>query len=155
MIIFHPKTHLVNVPPLASLNYDSFSDSLVLVMILIVLKIMVSFCRVLHFDFIFFFFSDHFVLQISSVSQSCLSLCDPMEYSMPGLLVHPQILGLAQTHVHWVGDVIQPPTLLLFYSFIFDFWETTWGKLSLLHNVKGIYYQYEFCILGLPLWSSG
>ena len=94
MIIFHPRTHLVNVPPLASLNYERFSDYLVLVTILIVLKIMVSFCRVLHFDFTFFFFPDHFVLQISSVSQSCLSLCDPMEYSMPGLLVHPKSWGL-------------------------------------------------------------
>ena len=43
---------------------------------------------------LFFFFSDHFILQISSVSQSCLSLCDPMEYSMPGLLCITKSWGL-------------------------------------------------------------
>ena len=120
---------------------------LVLVMILIVLKIMVSFCRVLHFDFIFFFFfwslcdSGQFSLSVMSVSLW------PHGIQHARLAVHHQILGLAQTHVHWVSDAIQPPTLLLFYSFIFDFWET-WGKLSLLCNVKGIYYQYEFYIPG-------
>ena len=43
-----------------------------------------------------------------SVTQSCLTLCDPMDCSTPGLLVHHQLPGLAQTHVHWVGDAIQP-----------------------------------------------
>ena len=46
---------------------------------------------------------------ISSVAQSCSTLCDPISYSMPGLPVHHQLLELAQTHVHWVGDAIQPP----------------------------------------------
>ena len=45
---------------------------------------------------------------ISSVTQSCLTLCDPMDCSMPGFLVHHQLLELAQTHVHRVGDAIQP-----------------------------------------------
>ena len=44
----------------------------------------------------------------SSVPQSCLTLCDPMECSTPGFPVHHQLLELAQTHVHWVGDAIQP-----------------------------------------------
>ena len=44
----------------------------------------------------------------SSVSQSCPTLCDPMECSMPGFPVHHQLLELTQTHVHQVGDVIQP-----------------------------------------------
>ena len=43
-----------------------------------------------------------------SVTQSCLTLCDPMDYSTPGLLVHHQLLEFTQTHVHWVGDAIQP-----------------------------------------------
>ena len=47
-------------------------------------------------------------LYISSVAQSCLTLCDPMDCSMPGFLVHHQLLELAQTHVHRVGDAIQP-----------------------------------------------
>ena len=47
-------------------------------------------------------------LQLSSVAQSCLTLCDPMDCSTPGLLVHHQLLGFTQSHVHWVGDAIQP-----------------------------------------------
>ena len=43
----------------------------------------------------------------SSVAQSCLTLCEPMDCSMPGFPVHHQLLKLAQTHVHQVGDVIQ------------------------------------------------
>ena len=45
---------------------------------------------------------------VSSVSQSCLTLCDPMDCSMPGFPVHHQLLELAQTHVHRVSDAIQP-----------------------------------------------
>jgi len=44
----------------------------------------------------------------SSVAQSCPTLCDPMDCSTPGFPVHPQCLELAQTHVHWLGDAIQP-----------------------------------------------
>ena len=44
--------------------------------------------------------SKHQGLQISSVAQSCLTLCGPMDCSTPGLSVHHQLPGLAQTHVH-------------------------------------------------------
>ena len=44
----------------------------------------------------------------SSVAQLCLSLCDPMDCSMPGFPVLHYLLEFAQTHVHWVGDAIQP-----------------------------------------------
>ena len=47
-------------------------------------------------------------LQIRSVTQWCLTLCDPMNHSTPGLPVHHQLLESTQTHVHWVGDAIQP-----------------------------------------------
>ena len=47
-------------------------------------------------------------VQFSSVAQSCPTLCDPMDCSTPGLLVHHQLPELIQTHVHWVGDAIQP-----------------------------------------------
>ena len=53
-------------------------------------------------------------LQFSSVTQSCLTLCDPMDCSMPGFPVHHQLHELAQTHVHWVSDAIQPSYALLF-----------------------------------------
>ena len=46
--------------------------------------------------------------QFSSGPQSCLTLCDPMDCSTPGFPVHHQLPELAQTHVHWVGDDIQP-----------------------------------------------
>ena len=55
-------------------------------------------------------------LQFSSVAQSCLILWDPMAYSMPGLPVHHQLPEFTQTHVHRVGDIIQPSHLLLFPS---------------------------------------
>ena len=45
--------------------------------------------------------------QFSSVIQSCLTLCNLMDCSMPGLPVHHQLPELTQTHVHWVGDTIQ------------------------------------------------
>ena len=47
-------------------------------------------------------------LMFSSVTQSCLTLCDPMNHSTPGLPVHHQLPESTQTHVHWVGDTIQP-----------------------------------------------
>ena len=47
-------------------------------------------------------------VQFSSVAQLCLTLCDPMNCSMPGLSVHYQLPEFIQTHVHPVGDAIQP-----------------------------------------------
>ena len=52
--------------------------------------------------------TDKIHVQSSSVSQSCPTLCDPMERSTPGLPVHRQLSEFIQTHVHWVGDAIQP-----------------------------------------------
>ena len=46
--------------------------------------------------------------QFSSVAQSCPTLCDPMNHSMPGLPVHHQLPESTQTYVHRVGDAIQP-----------------------------------------------
>ena len=51
-------------------------------------------------------------VQFSSVAQSCLTLCDPMNHSMPGLPAHHQLLEFPQTHVCWVGEAIQPSHLL-------------------------------------------
>ena len=47
-------------------------------------------------------------IQFSSITQSCPTLCNPMNHSMPGLPVHHQLPEFIQTHVHWVGDAIQP-----------------------------------------------
>ena len=48
------------------------------------------------------------LVQFSSVTQSCPTLCDPMNRSTPGLPVHHQLPEFTQTHVHRVGDAIQP-----------------------------------------------
>ena len=47
-------------------------------------------------------------VQFSSVTQSCPTLCDSMNCSTPGLPVHHQLPEFTQTHIHWVGDAIQP-----------------------------------------------
>ena len=57
-------------------------------------------------------------VQFRSVTQSCLTLCDPMNCSTPGLPVHHQLLEFTQTHVLWVGGAIQSshPLFLLLPS---------------------------------------
>ena len=50
----------------------------------------------------------HWVLQFSSASQLCLTLCDSMDCSTLGLPVHRQLPEFTQIHVHWVSDAIQP-----------------------------------------------
>ena len=51
--------------------------------------------------------SGYCTVQFCSVTQSCLTLCDPMDCSTPGLPVHHQLLEFTQTHVHQFGDAIQ------------------------------------------------
>ena len=48
-------------------------------------------------------------VQFTSVTQSCPTLCDPMNCSTPGLPVHHQLPEFTQTHIHRVSDAIQPP----------------------------------------------
>ena len=52
--------------------------------------------------------SEEYWQSVQFSSSVGLTLCDAMDYSMPGFLVHHQLLKLAQTHVHWMGDAIQP-----------------------------------------------
>ena len=52
------------------------------------------------------------LVQFSSFAQSCPTLCDPMNRRTPGLPVHHQLPEFTQTHVHRVGDAIQPSHLL-------------------------------------------
>jgi len=54
---------------------------------------------------------EHSSVQFSSVAQLCLTLCDPVNRSTPCLPVHHQLLEFTQTHIHRVGDAIQPPIL--------------------------------------------
>ena len=70
---------------------------------------------------------ENLFLIFGSVAQSCVTLCDPMDCSTPGLSVHHQLPQFTQTHVHWVGDAIQPshplsshsPPLLLLIFFTY------------------------------------
>jgi len=62
-------------------------------------------------------------VQFSSVAQLSLTLCDPMDCSMPGLPVHHQLPEFTQTHVHWVGDAIQPShPLSVLFKVLFSLW---------------------------------
>ena len=78
-------------------------------------------------DFLSFFLSKKYTywykakilfqkIQFSSVTQSCLTLCNPKNHSTPDLPVYHQLPESIQTHVHWVGDVIQPSHPLSFPS---------------------------------------
>ena len=61
-------------------------------------------------------------VQFSSVAPSCPTLCDPMNCSTPGLLVQNQLPESTQTHVHRVGDAIQPSYFLMpSFPFAFNF----------------------------------
>ena len=55
----------------------------------------------------------HLISSVSSIAQSCLTLCNPMNCSTPLLPVHHQLLEFRHTHVHWVGDAMQPSHPLL------------------------------------------
>ena len=58
--------------------------------------------------YIFFYMCVYVSVQFSSVTQLCPTLCDPMNCSTPGLRVHHQLPEFTQTHIHQVGDAIQP-----------------------------------------------
>ena len=56
----------------------------------------------------YLFYINTYICQFSSVTQSCLPLCDPMNGSTPGLPVQHHLPEFTQTHVHGVSDAIQP-----------------------------------------------
>ena len=79
----------------------------------------------------------------SSVTQSCLTLCNPMNCSTPGLPVHHQLPESIQTHVHWISDAIQPSHPLLSPS-----------PLALnLSQHQGLFNESAFCIRWPKYWS--
>ena len=53
------------------------------------------------------------MVQFTSGAQWCPALYNPIDRSMPGFPIHHQLLRLTQTHVHWVGDAMQPAHPLL------------------------------------------
>ena len=83
------------------------------------------------------------LLQFSSVTQSCPTLCDPSDYSTPGLHVRQQLLEPTQTHVHWVGDAIQPSHPLSSPSpptFSLSQHQGLFQRVSSLHQVAKVFY---------------
>ena len=57
-----------------------------------------------------------FLVQFSSVAQSCLTLCDPMDCSTTSFPVHHQLPEPTQTYVHCIGDAIQPSQSVIPFS---------------------------------------
>ena len=86
------------------------------------------------------------VLQFSSVTQSCLTLCNPMNCSMPGFLAHHQFPEHTQTHDHRLGDAIQPShplsSLLLLPSIFPSI--RVFSIESVLHNRWPKYWSFSF-----------
>ena len=82
-------------------------------------------------------------VQFSSVAQSCLTLCDPMNHSTPSLPVHHHLPEFTQTHVHPVGDAIQPSHPL-------------WSPFPLAPNPsqhKSFYNESTLCLRWPMYWS--
>ena len=74
---------------------------------------MLKSCRIHYLHLLRLFFTFLCIVKwyyqpLSSVTQSCLTLCDPMDCRTPGYPVQYQCLQLAHTHVHQIGDAIQP-----------------------------------------------
>ena len=90
-------------------------------------------------------YTSHFLFyfQFSSVAQLCLTLCNPMDCSTPGLPVHHQFLELALIHVHQVGGAIQPSNPLSLPSP---------PALSLSQN-QGLSNELALCIRWPKYWS--
>ena len=88
-------------------------------------------------------------VQFSLVTQSCPALCDPMDCSTPGFPVHHQLPELAQNHVHWVSDTIQPSHLLSSPSppaFNFSQQSGSFPMISSSHQVAKHYWSFGFSI---------
>ena len=91
-------------------------------------------------------------VQFSSVAQSCPTPCNPMNCSTPGLPVYHHLLEFSQTHVHRVGDAIQPSHPLLFPFFpapnpsqhqsLFQ-WVNTSHEVAKVLHLLGLLYQQE------------
>ena len=85
--------------------------------------------------------------QFNSVPQSCLTLCDPIDCSTPGLSVHHQLPEFTQTDVHRVGDAIQSSHLLSSPSLVFNLPSIrVFSNESVLHIRWPKYWSFSFNI---------
>ena len=93
------------------------------------------------------FFPFCMLVQFSSVTQSCPTLCNPMDCSMPCLPVQHQLLVLAQTQVHWVGDAIQLSHPLSTPTLTFNLSQhQVFSNESVLHIRWPNYWSFSFSI---------
>ena len=92
-------------------------------------------------------------VQFSSVAQSCLTLCDPMNCSMQ-LPVHQQLLEFTQTYVHRVGDAIQPSHPLLSSSPPAPNPSQHQSLSQWVTSSRTVQNDNPFCLSGLLLWLS-
>ena len=99
-VIFKINTNMTSVlPPVLSVIWSIFSAPVILSLLFESMNCGKLACK-------------HSSVQFSSVAQSCPTLCDPMNCSMPDLPVHHQLPEFTQTYVHQVGDAIHPSHLL-------------------------------------------
>ena len=103
-------------------------------------------------------------IQFSSVTQPCLTLCDPVDCSTPGFPIHHQLPGLTQSHVHPVGDVIRPSHPLSFHppcTFNLSQYQGLFQRVSSLHQVARVLelqhqsFQWIFRVDFLQDWLVG
>ena len=100
--------------------------------------------------------STSLIIQFSSVTQACLTLCDPMDCSMPGFPVHHQLLESTQTHVHRVSDAIQTSHPLLSPSPpAFNFFQHQGLFQGRLHIRWPKYWSFSFSISPSNEYSLG
>ena len=92
--------------------------------------------------------------QFNSVTQSCPTLCDPMDRSMPGLPVHYKFLEPTQTHVHRTSDAIQPSHPLSSPSPAFNLSQHQGLYQSILHIRWPKYLSFSFSISSLNEYSG-
>ena len=81
--------------------------------------------------------------KFSSVAQSCLTLCDPMDCSTPGFPVHHQLPEPAQTHVHCISDAIQPSHSVIPFSFRLQTFPAS-GSFQMSQFFESTYWSFSF-----------
>ena len=97
-------------------------------------------CSIFH-CIIYLYIYIYIYIDSYSVNQSYLTLCDPMDYSFPGLPVHHQLPEFTQTHVYWVSDAIQPSHPLSYPSppvFNLSLHQDLFQWVSSLHQVAKV-----------------
>ena len=82
------------------------------------------------------------LISVSLITQSCPTLCNPMDCSTPGFPVPHQFSDLTQTHAHWVSDGIQSSHSISVIHFINYTWTTLWQILQ-CHYTKFVIQSYS------------